>query len=292
MELKSQEGRTLPNIREKGFVRWRTVFDRISPESLSMRNLAFQLGFRDIDFDPHCGCFPPLCSSGNLDYVNWLLQHGADLKRLIWSSGDRQSQANGLTSAHYLLYRIFRYPIDFLQPSRHQTPDYVFCQMLQITTEALSVGLADVCFDALGLTHTCCDARRIVEYQHCYQTKDRDEVDEIQQEESVFIEVLDDMVAEFEDVTSHISDDTTQSQFQECWEGYWVNRVPEILQELEDSRMTEAERQGAEMIGVVWESESESDDPTEQAEVITGNPYYFGDINYWYYVLDSIAGDI
>ncbi|KAK8045486.1 hypothetical protein PG993_005510 [Apiospora rasikravindrae] len=326
--------------------RWLTVFDYIPPHNFSVHDLAFQLGFRDIDSGPHYGYLPPLCRSCNFGYINWLLQQGADLKRRIWSPGDRQPQTTGLTSAHYLLHNVVPHHPNLLHASRRQPPDYAFHTQLQIVTRALS-GLADDCwcacstegctpfiyllksyfgmpedtsmgnmrlaelldgfsaetmksfylaamrfagFSALDLTHTCCNALIIILFEKPYQTKDRDEVEEIQQEESRLIGVLDEMVDEFEDMTADISGDS--ERFQALWEDYWDNRVPEILQELEGIQMTEAERQDAKLIGVMWESDTESDDPTEESEDTMSNPYDPKDIDYWYYELDSIAEDV
>lgn len=140
-----------------------------------------------------------------------------------------------------------------------------------------------VSFVALQLTHTCCDAHAIVIQQERYETRDQDEVDEIQEEEKELIKVLNGMVTEFQDIITNFSGDLAQSNFQACWKDYWTDRVPEILQELDDNRMTETERQQAELIGVVWKSE------TEEPEDVTGNPYDPKTIDYWYYKLDSIT---
>ncbi|KAK7932606.1 hypothetical protein PG985_003318 [Apiospora marii] len=115
--------------------------------------------------------------------------------------------------------------------------------------------------------------------------KDHDEVDEIQEEESGTIKVLEDMVAEFQDMIASISGDSALSQFQACWACYWTDRVPVILEELNDHRMTQTERQDAKLIGVVWESES------DESEDATGNPYDSDTIDYWHYKLDSITED-
>ncbi|KAK8084397.1 hypothetical protein PG997_005668 [Apiospora hydei] len=326
-----------------------TIFNYIPHRNLTLCDLAFQLGFQDVDFDVEYG-LPPLCLGLDFQapYINWLIERGADLKRQIWFSGN-EAQASGLLSAHYLLCNIGSHDLQVRGTCIWTTPSYR-SDLRSILNRALSLSVApDHCWCAcstdgctpflymlkawasrqnqirrpeefadllflgflyelsaenwrlfylaalrflgfviLGLTHTCCDAQDIVYYRHFYQTKDRDEVEEIQQEESGLIKVLDDMVGEFEDMTADISGDS--EHFQAFWEDYWTNRVPEIVQELEDSQMTEAERQDAEMIGVVWESGN--DESSEDPEDTTGNPYHYRDIDYWYYELDSIAGNI
>ncbi|KAK8018871.1 hypothetical protein PG991_008061 [Apiospora marii] len=142
-------------------------------------------------------------------------------------------------------------------------------------------------FVALDLTHTCCDACAIVKWKEPYRTRDRYEVNEIQEEESGLIEVLDNMVAEFQNTIANISGDSALSQFQACWESYWTDRVPEILEGLGNHRMSEAERLDAELIGVLWESESgESEEDTK------GNPYDPDTIDHWHYELDLIAEEV
>ncbi|KAK8052986.1 hypothetical protein PG996_012287 [Apiospora saccharicola] len=144
-------------------------------------------------------------------------------------------------------------------------------------------------FVTLDLTHTCCHSHAIVRWEEPYRTRDQDEVDEIQEEESDLIAVLDGIVVEFQNIIASISGDSVLSEFHACWRDYWTDRVPEILQELANNRITEAERQDAELIGVVWESES---DESEAPEEITGNPYDPKTIDYWNYELDSIAEDV
>ncbi|KAK8131702.1 hypothetical protein PG984_008140 [Apiospora sp. TS-2023a] len=159
----------------------------------------------------------------------------------------------------------------------------------EITRSLYLAAMRFVGFITLNLTHTCCNAHAIVKRKEPYRPRDLDEVDEIQEEESELIKVLDDMTVEFQTMIANITGDSALSKFQACWKDYWTNRVPEILQELGNNRMTEAERQDAELIGVVWESES---DESEVSEDITGNPYDRETIDYWNYELDSIAEDV
>ena len=94
------------------------------------------------------------------------------------------------------------------------------------------------------------------------------------------IKVLDIMVDEFQGRIDDVSGDATQLQV--CWQDYWTNRVPEVLQKLEDQKMTLAERQCAELIGVVWKG----NEPVDK----TGNPYEPDTSDHWCYELDLITG--
>lgn len=135
-------------------------------------------------------------------------------------------------------------------------------------------------FFTLDLTHTCCNAEAVCSQQEPYEARDRDEVEEIQQEEMELIKVLDIMVDEFQGRIDDVSGDATQLQV--CWQDYWTNRVPEVLQKLEDQKMTLAERQCAELIGVVWKG----NEPVDK----TGNPYEPDTSDHWCYELDLITG--
>ncbi|KAK8135217.1 hypothetical protein PG984_007229 [Apiospora sp. TS-2023a] len=111
------------------------------------------------------------------------------------------------------------------------------------------------CFEYLDLTHTCCNAEGIIWSGKPYVAKDPGEVEEIQQEESALLSLLDEMVDELAGRVEHITGDP--AQLQACWQEYWEDYAYAVLEKLENSRMTEEERQSAEMIGVVWKSDTE-----------------------------------
>lgn len=111
------------------------------------------------------------------------------------------------------------------------------------------------CFECLDLTHTCCDAGGIVLFDHHYKVKDQDEADEIQQEESALLSLLDEMVDEFAGRIAEITGDP--AQLQACSRDYWLHYVPGVLEKLNNSQMSEEERRSAEAIGVVWESDTD-----------------------------------
>ncbi|KAK8040106.1 hypothetical protein PG993_008517 [Apiospora rasikravindrae] len=110
------------------------------------------------------------------------------------------------------------------------------------------------CFYILDLTHTCCNAEGIGDASDPYEERDYEVIEEIQQGECLFIDLLGEMVNEFTDKTARCIPGNS-AQLHDCWRDYWLNYVPEVLRTLKNSRMTEEERKNAEMIGVVWKEE-------------------------------------
>ena len=325
----------------------RTVYQILHNPQVRLCELLFNLGFQDVDNDTQHGS-PPLCNATKPDYINWLLDRGADLKRRIQSCGDDQSQARGIFTAHYVLYNLFQDSFDQMiegdmVPSNHHHG------FVEVLIKALPVSLADSCvcacstdgctpflymmhkmardrhrfieesvrldfrrafegiptdnlaslylaamraeaFIALGITHTCCKEHGISNALQAYPMIDRDEIDEIQEEESRLIETLDDMVDEFQARIAHMSHDL--EALEACWKDFWTYRVPQILGELEGGQLTDSERLSAEQIGVVWESRSESDEVSGDLEEILGNPNPEGTVDWFDYELKSIVGDI
>ncbi|KAK8024966.1 hypothetical protein PG990_002789 [Apiospora arundinis] len=109
-----------------------------------------------------------------------------------------------------------------------------------------------LCFCLLDLTHTCCKAREVVRDDYHYVVREQNDVEEIQQEESELLDVLEEMVDEFKNRTEQVPAGDA-AHLQACWQDYWLHYVPNALRY---NRMTEEEREKAEMIGVVWTTET------------------------------------
>ncbi|KAK7919985.1 hypothetical protein PG985_008007 [Apiospora marii] len=278
------------------------VYDLIS-KNAQIAEMLFQMGFRDIDFDIPYG-EPPLTKSPEPDYIYWLIERGADLKRRIRPVVNDQYKTSGIFSAHFVMFNLGHN----MKKGHTQTMVSTIARILPISlTDHCSCqcstdgctpfiymlkgyygdasepcGIADMdfinmsnglpigiikslylsvarfaCFESLDLTHTCCDALRIVWYGWSYVVKVPDEGVEIQQEESALLSLLDEMVDELAGRIDQITGDP--AQLQACWENYWEDYVYAVLNELDKDQMTEEERHGAETIGVVWESEAEDE---------------------------------
>ncbi|KAK7978682.1 hypothetical protein PG988_006172 [Apiospora saccharicola] len=227
--------------------------------------MLFQMGYRDIDFDIEYGD-PPITKASQPDYINWLIQRGADLERRIRPVGNDQSKTSGIFSAHYAMFNLGG-EIENKQGCRNTVASAI--------ARILPLSLTDDCSckcSTEGCTPIIYMLKNFYWDRHelpgimdmdfiilCgggqpYVVKDRGEVEEIQQEESALISILDEMVDELARRIGHITGDP--AQLQACWENYWHDYAHAVLEKLENSRMTEDERRSAEMIGVVWKRDT------------------------------------
>lgn len=133
-------------------------------------------------------------------------------------------------------------------------------------------------FSALGITHTCCDQKL---FEPVYLTDV--EIDEIHEEQGHLLALLEELLEEFEPrVTAVLSKSDRPDELIGFLEGYWLNRMTEVLESLDGDDISEEERQAARNIGVIW------DDPQP---LVSSNPYDKETIEYWYYELDQIESE-
>ncbi|KAJ9635400.1 hypothetical protein H2199_008403 [Coniosporium tulheliwenetii] len=91
-------------------------------------------------------------------------------------------------------------------------------------------------FEALNLTHTCCDGNCDLRKRQS-PTPEETEIDEIQDEERILIAQLEELVAEFD-----FEFERRQEPLLAFLDGYWTERMEEVLAE-SDSSDEEAIRQ-------------------------------------------------
>ncbi|KAK4163435.1 hypothetical protein QBC43DRAFT_319578 [Cladorrhinum sp. PSN259] len=148
-------------------------------------------------------------------------------------------------------------------------------------------------YTALGIPHTCCNARKIIfGYEEPYHSTD--EIDEIQEEHADPLALMEELLEEFEKQVDAIfardEKDKTQDLV-DFWKSTWVQRMKTILDQLEGDELTEEERLGAESIGVIFEAEIPTAKP--MASRPPENPYDRHTWDHWYWELDQIApGDV
>ena len=135
-------------------------------------------------------------------------------------------------------------------------------------------------FEALGIQHTCCSpgtARRVPIY-------DTDDIREIEEEQAALLDILEDLVEDFQDRVTRIfeQDDTyVIGYINQFWTGYWRDRITEVLSKLDGNDLSDEEKRGAEGIGVKWNAQSMS--PEESPEEDKTN------IEYWLRRVEEIA---
>ncbi|KAI1126276.1 hypothetical protein F5Y10DRAFT_245271 [Nemania abortiva] len=117
--------------------------------------------------------------------------------------------------------------------------------------------------EALDITHTCCRFSIINDYESRHLTPE--EVEEINSEQIDLLELLDDLVVEFEQISQ---DDRNGQPLGLCdpdefWTCHWVKRMNAVLEGLDGNNLNEKERSGANAIGVVWDTSSTTSSESE-----------------------------
>ncbi|RYP90381.1 hypothetical protein DL770_003528 [Monosporascus sp. CRB-9-2] len=128
--------------------------------------------------------------------------------------------------------------------------------------------------------HTCCNPGPWA--RNCRPSYDFEEIQEIEEEQAALLEILEDLVEEFEEkVINILEQETTETlaALGEFWTGYWCDRMEGVLDDLNGAMISDEDRLAAERIGVRWDDEPE-DEPDEEDK---------SDIRYWYRRLNEIA---
>ena len=132
-------------------------------------------------------------------------------------------------------------------------------------------------FQALGIQHTCCSGGLRYGRVPVYDT---DDIREIEEEQAALLDILEDLVEDFQDrVTRILEQDDTDviGYIKQFWTGYWRDRIEEVLSELDGNDLSDEEKRGAEGIGVKWNAQSMS--PEEDKT----------NIQYWFRYIEEIA---
>ncbi|KAI0594823.1 hypothetical protein F4775DRAFT_572051 [Biscogniauxia sp. FL1348] len=147
-----------------------------------------------------------------------------------------------------------------------------------LSTRHHSSAIRCLTFSALGITHACCDQKP---FGPIYLTDV--EIDEIHEEKGHLLALLEELLEEFEPrVTAVLSKPDRPDELIGFLEGYWLNRMTEVLESLDGDDISEEECQAARNIGVIW------DDPQP---LVDSNPYDKETIEHWYYELDQIESE-
>ncbi|KUL82839.1 hypothetical protein ZTR_09219 [Talaromyces verruculosus] len=140
-------------------------------------------------------------------------------------------------------------------------------------------------YTALGIPHTCCSPAY---YGWMYEF-DQD-VDEVEKEHGYEMEVLEELMGDFERQIIAIYQDPRRgsSDLIDFWGDTWVRRMREVLDRLEGNELGDEERRKAEEIGVIWD---EPGPKAPQAPKAVGNPYEENTLDHWIYELEKIEAE-
>ncbi|KAK8001718.1 hypothetical protein PG991_013940 [Apiospora marii] len=106
----------------------------------------------------------------------------------------------------------------------------------------------------------------------------------LNEDQASLLDLHEELVSEFIAAAPRFMRDESgnYTSFSRFWSEYWSKRIKEELKRLDDDQLTDAERRGAEGVGVQW-----CERPPEKAEV--ENPYRFKTPEYYLFELDQIC---
>lgn len=133
------------------------------------------------------------------------------------------------------------------------------------TKEDLVAIIRWMTFDALELTHTCCDLRETLSSRERHTPE---EVDEINSEQAILLALFATLLVEFEQIAYEDQSGVPLivNDPEEFWIRRWLPRMSEILDDLDGNELTEDEISGAEAIGVVWGPQPAEKPATERVQ--------------------------
>ncbi|KAM3504735.1 hypothetical protein MY11210_008237 [Beauveria gryllotalpidicola] len=142
-------------------------------------------------------------------------------------------------------------------------------------------------YTALGMPHSCCT-------RTCYQiSEDGSSIDEdeLQDEQVSNLELLEELLDEFEGELIAILQDPDRkiTNLTGFWERTWLGRMTEVLDRLEGSDLSDAERRAAEEIGLVWDKPRP--EPRPEPPEAMENPHCPATLDYWMYELEKIEAE-
>ncbi|KAK8077076.1 hypothetical protein PG996_003246 [Apiospora saccharicola] len=155
----------------------------------------------------------------------------------------------------------------------------------ELTVLTYETAIRYATFQALGLNHTCCDSLALAFDVYSRKTNgspwfEADDVASINEDQAPLLELLEELVAEFTRMAEGYQE---RGCFKSFWATAWVVRIKRELVKLDGCNLSDAERQGAEEIGVMW------CEPPNVKETEAANPYDLGSTEWCFFELDLIC---
>ncbi|KAL3300203.1 Ankyrin repeat-containing protein [Colletotrichum asianum] len=148
----------------------------------------------------------------------------------------------------------------------------------------ISILLRVCTFMALPVRHTCCCSWEERQYSNglghfskfewACRVCEQDEVKEIREEDTNELALLENLLVEFERKIDEMG--CTLASF---FETYWIDRMGQVLQEIQDRPLLDEENQGAERLGITLRVEEEDRPMPEDTS----------QLEYWFRRLDAIV---
>lgn len=133
-------------------------------------------------------------------------------------------------------------------------PEIIAETHASVTKGQMKSAIRYATFEMLGIRHTCChsDVGRALKEQ-----KEEDEIEELRQEDSFLVAILDDLVKklEWELQGQLLRREVFDSKSASFWNKHWLPRVQVVLESLNNAEIRESERVAAEDVGVKWQKQ-------------------------------------
>ncbi|KAI0186443.1 hypothetical protein EV127DRAFT_438992 [Xylaria flabelliformis] len=120
-----------------------------------------------------------------------------------------------------------------------------------LNEEDFTAALRRITFDALGISHTCCN---FLSWNYWKSLLTPEEADEVNSEQEVLLTSFTNLLTEFSRIANEDRGGAPLivNDPEEFWMHRWLPRITETLEGLDGNNLTEEERSAAEAIGVVW----------------------------------------
>ncbi|KAF7533697.1 hypothetical protein G7054_g6868 [Neopestalotiopsis clavispora] len=249
------------NIYVPGILRvspdWRSVFLNCAWRApVVLLDLIWEAGFRHPDTDDMFGPHYPF--SQTLPEVGWYLQHGINPRQVhqTHQAFPSVSHLTAVTVGYQLRRRecgrrrSAKRQVDCWQrltAFANKSSDFLECQLQAIRLAT---------FDEMGLAHTCCT--RFWNRNGQLFAPDEEEILELLEEDGPLLQVLENLMDDFSVEFPRLG-----CGLREFFEGYWIQRVREGLDQSNAATLTEQQLKEAEDTGVSWDLGSMADDNSD-----------------------------
>jgi hypothetical protein len=205
---------------------WASVQDQWHRQKADLQNLSQHLPVSDFRDSCRCRCSPSGCIP-----FHWFLR----------------GNSSSCLSKDYLQ----EYEADRLGHSSEIMTLFTLLGPV-MTSEQLNAAIRFWTFEALEIRHTCLHGENSAALGGSIRKERSDEeIREILDEDAPLLEILEDLVDEFESryYGERTKDGSSAPNF---WKGYWLTRMREVLRSLNGDVLDEENRLAAEQLGVTW----------------------------------------
>ncbi|KAK8063199.1 hypothetical protein PG996_007851 [Apiospora saccharicola] len=181
--------------------------------------------------------------------------------------------SHGCDSAS-ILFRELDGPFSFRElggPLRHRSLTRILrCCGTFRNTKWMESATRALTFDALGLTHTCCEYLGDTGFTTRYEIEESDDLDLLES-------LIDDFHARLEEIS--VAGSLQVEAYLDFLDSYWFDRIQAELEKKHQNRTSDQEKQDTIELGVQWEEESVSGSSIEDEDVLEHLSQYIDELD-------------